>query len=81
MFNELDTSSESSLLDLLILPVPELNVVPEVRQSVTLDARTEFQFQSDAFGASEIRSIAIITFKQVLGERKVPNTVARIFFR
>lgn len=79
MFNELDTSSESSLLDLLILPVP-CERVTEVRQSVTLDARTSF-FQSDAFGASEIRSIAIITFKQVLGERKVPNTVARIFFR
>ena len=27
-------------------------------------------FQSDAFGASEIRSIAIITFKQVLGRRR-----------
>ena len=57
-----------------------MNVVTEVRQSVTLDARTIY-FQSDAFGASQIRSIAIITFKQVLGERKVPNTVARIFFR
>lgn len=80
MFNELDTSSESSLLDSLILPVPFREQNPEVRQSVTLDARTSF-FQSDAASAGEIRSIAIITFKQVLGERKVPNTVARIFFR